>query len=72
MQFDGLLLRSWRRKRALTTSELAERSHVSTGTINRLEVGARQPQPATLRKLAAALAIDPAELFSSRENGDQR
>lgn len=57
-----LKLREWREKRAMTQDELAKASGVSRGTIIRLEAG-EQAHPPTVRKLAEALKIDPAELI---------
>lgn len=56
-----LRLREWREKRALTQDELAQKSGVSRGTIIRIERGA-EAFPPTVRKLAAALNVDPSEL----------
>ena len=67
MRFDGLLLRDWRRRRALTTVDLAARAGVSPVTVNQLETGRRLPRMSTLRKLAAALDVDPGAFFSDRE-----
>ncbi len=47
----------------LTQEQLAERSGVGITTINRIETGTvKDPHFSTLRKLAAALEVDPAEL----------
>lgn len=54
-------LREQRNKRALSQQELAERSGVSRTTIIKLEAG-RDAWPQTVRKLAAALHIKPADL----------
>ena len=55
-------LRELRRQRVLTLRELEERSGVAYNTIWHLENGKRGAQPRTLRKLAAALGVDPEEL----------
>ena len=47
--------------REITYSELAERARVSKGTIVRLEAG-NDAHPPTVRKLAEALGVDPAQL----------
>jgi transcriptional regulator with XRE-family HTH domain len=70
MRFDGLLLRDYRRRRALTTRELGARAGVSAVTVTMLENGHRQPHMSTLRKLADALGVDPEALFSDREEPD--
>ena len=52
-----------RRTHALTQEELAERSGVTRSTISRLEDGLQEARPSTLRKLAAALGVEPGELI---------
>ena len=63
-------LRELRRLRVLTLRELEEESGVSYNTIWRLENGYRQARPSTIRKLAAALEVDPAELIVAGEGND--
>ncbi len=63
-------LRELRRRRVLTLRELEEESGVSYNTIWRLENGYRQARPSTIRKLARALGVDPAELVTAGEGGD--
>jgi transcriptional regulator with XRE-family HTH domain len=60
-------LRELRRLRVLTLRELEEESGVSYNTIWRLENGYRQARPSTIRRLAAALGVEPAELVVARE-----
>jgi transcriptional regulator with XRE-family HTH domain len=55
-------LRELRQRRVLTLKELEERSGVAYNTIWRLENGRTGAQPRTLRKLAAALGVEPEEL----------
>lgn len=55
-------LKEWRQRRALALRDLAETSGVGVNTINRLERGHQSARPSTVRRLAAALGIDPAEL----------
>ncbi len=61
-------LRELRQRRVLTLHELEERSGVSYNTIWRLENGKTGAQPRTIRKLAAALGVEPEELI--RIEGD--
>lgn len=56
-------LKAWRRRRALALRDLAAQSGVGVNTINRLERGHQAARPSTVRRLAAALGIDPAELM---------
>ncbi len=63
-------LRELRRRRVLTLRELERESGVSYNTIWRLENGYRQARPSTIRKLATALGVDPAELVIAGEGGD--
>ena len=63
-------LRGLRQLRVLTLRELEEESGVSYNTIWRLENGYRQARPSTIRKLAAALGVAPAELVVAGEGED--
>ena len=65
-------LADWRRRRALAVRDLSARSGVGTSTINRLELGRQLARPSTVRKLAEALDIVPADLMApvSNEKGN--
>jgi transcriptional regulator with XRE-family HTH domain len=54
-------LRDVRHRLALSQEELAEASGVARSTIIKLEAG-RDAWPSTVRKLAAALGVKPADL----------
>ena len=56
-------LKELRKRRVLTTEELAERADVGRNTIYRLEHGKAGAQPRTIRKLAAALGVEPEDLI---------
>jgi transcriptional regulator with XRE-family HTH domain len=56
-------LRAWRQRRMLTQRELADAAGVDQGTIVRVERGGFTPRFSTLRKLAAALKIEPEALL---------
>ena len=58
----GDKLKRQRTRRALTQAELAERAGVTTATVARIERNEIEPRMPTLRKLAQALGVDPAEL----------
>ncbi len=64
VKIDGEKLREIRRSRFLTRDELAEMSGVARDHIGRLERGEipGESRMGTIRKLAAALEVDPAEL----------
>ena len=58
-------LRALRERRVLSLRDLAERAGVGYVTIWRIEAGATdQAQPRTLRALAEALGVEPAELVA--------
>jgi transcriptional regulator with XRE-family HTH domain len=46
----------------LTQYDLAARTGIAQPTINRIERGHTTPHASTIRKLAVALGIDPAQL----------
>jgi transcriptional regulator with XRE-family HTH domain len=59
----GDRLKRARRRAMLTQEQLADKSGVGVTTINRIEKGhVEDPHFSTLRKLAQALEVDPAEL----------
>ncbi len=55
-------LKRLRTLRALTQVELAQRAGVTPATVVRVERNQAEPHMSTLRKLAEALRVDPAEL----------
>jgi transcriptional regulator with XRE-family HTH domain len=59
-------LRELRQSRGLSQRELGKLAKVSAGTVYRLENQQRGAYPVTVKKLASALRISPAELV--REN----
>jgi transcriptional regulator with XRE-family HTH domain len=60
--YIGDRLRDLRKRALMTQRELAKRSGVGVTTIVRIERNQVEPHGATIRKLAAALEVDPAEL----------
>jgi len=56
-------LRLWRERRAMTQEELAKAAGLTRATLSRLEAGAENPYPTTVRKLAAALRVEPEHLM---------
>jgi transcriptional regulator with XRE-family HTH domain len=59
-------LREVREAKALSLAELADRSGLTKNTIYRLEHGAPEPYPSTIRKLAEALGVAPNDLRAPR------
>ncbi len=59
---DGEKLRQLREARFLSHRDLAKRASVSPTTILNLEANRVEAQRRTIRKLAQALEVDPAEL----------
>lgn len=62
----GERLREVRHERGLTQIELAADLDVSPGRVADWERGARDVRLATVRRLAAALSVDTAELVRDR------
>ncbi len=60
----GARLRREREARVWTQADLEKRSGVKIVTISRIESGRSEPQFGTLRKLAAALGLEPRWLIS--------
>ena len=58
----GKSLKRQRTLKALTQAQLAERAGVTTATVARIERDEIEPRMTTLRKLADALDVEPAEL----------
>jgi transcriptional regulator with XRE-family HTH domain len=63
VKIDGVKLKRLRERRFLTREDLAEKVKSHRDHIGRLERGeVDNPRMATIRKLAQALEVDPAEL----------
>ena len=60
-------LRELRQSRGLSQRELGQLARVSSGTVYRLEHGLRGAYPGTVRKLAAALEVTPADLVDRKD-----
>ena len=61
----GRLVAAHRRRRGLTQEKLAEAAEVSTDTIAKIETGVTGARFPIIQRLADALDIDPAELFTT-------
>jgi transcriptional regulator with XRE-family HTH domain len=68
MEVDGMKLRELRERRALSLRELSELSGVNYNAIWRIEVGRTGAQPRTVRRLAAALNVEPHELLKEGDD----
>jgi len=55
-------LKRQRIRKALTQEELARQAGLTTASVARIERNETEPRMSTLRKLAKALHLDPAEL----------
>jgi DNA-binding XRE family transcriptional regulator len=60
--YIGDRLRDLRKRALMSQRELAKRSGVGVTTVVRIERNQVEPQGGTIRKLAEALEVDPAEL----------
>lgn len=58
----GKNLKRLRERRLLTQAELGERAGVNRDQVSRIERDEVEPRFSTIRKLAGALGVDPAEL----------
>ncbi len=62
MEVNVQKLRELRQRRALSLRELSALSGVNYNSIWRIEAGRTGAQPRTVRRLAAALGVQPEEL----------
>jgi|tagenome__1003787_1003787.scaffolds.fasta_scaffold20186662_2 transcriptional regulator with XRE-family HTH domain len=62
-------LRAIRERAALSQRELAELAGITPVQVSRIERGDAEPYPATVRKLAAALKVQPADLMEPISRG---
>lgn len=63
-------LRATRERALLTQAELAERAGLQRVTVNRIETGATEARISTVRRLAAALGVDPGALMAPMGEDD--
>ena len=59
----GEKVREIRKRRLLTQEQLADKAGVGVNTIIRIERNQVEPHSRTIRKLAAALGVSPADLI---------
>ncbi len=62
----GERLKQLRRERLLTQRQLAARADIALSTIVNIEKSHTEPRFETIRKLAAALEVDPQELVRGK------
>lgn len=60
-------LREEREAQLMTQEELSKRSGVGESTLSRIESGRQLPRFSTIKKLAAALGLDPRKLIVKEE-----
>ncbi|MDQ3692781.1 MAG: helix-turn-helix domain-containing protein [Chloroflexota bacterium] len=60
-------LRALRIARALSQRDLAERAGVTQKTVLDLELGRQEPRLRTIRRIATAFGVEPAEIDEFRE-----
>jgi len=65
--YIGDNLKRLRTLRALTQVELAEKAGITQSTVVLIERNKSEPHMSTLRKLAEALRVDPAELVKGEQ-----
>jgi transcriptional regulator with XRE-family HTH domain len=66
--YVGDNVRELRTLSALTQEELADRAGITATALSRIERNEAEPRPSTLRKLAAALGVEPRELIKRNNN----
>src|SRR5947209_6888348 len=64
----GRRVRKLRKQKGLTQKELATKAGLAERTIQWLEAGKTEPQPANLRSLAEALGVEVAELQAADQD----
>jgi transcriptional regulator with XRE-family HTH domain len=64
---SGDRVRMLRGHQGLTQTDLASKAGISPTTIATMETGERRVRPATVRRIARALGVSPAELFDADE-----
>lgn len=60
----GQSVRYWRKKRGMSQEELAERAQLHPTYVSGIETGCRNPTVKIIGRIAEALGVEPAALFS--------
>jgi len=63
VKIDPEKVKRLREERVLSQRDLAKRARISQGTVWRIENGFAEVHPRTIRRLAAALDVEPGELM---------
>ena len=63
----GERIQAARERKVYARSELAKLAGLSYMGLYRIETGMRQPRPSTIRKIAAALGVDPITLVNEKD-----
>ena len=66
--YVGDNLRELRTLNALTQEELAGKAGITATALSRIERNEAEPRPSTLRKLAAALGVEPRHLVKGSDD----
>src|SRR5215218_5288998 len=61
-------VRYFRKLRGMTQAELAKAAGTTQYTVSEIELAHREPHPATLRKLAAALGVRVADFYGESDS----
>ncbi len=61
----GQRIREARERAVLEQTELAQLAGIARVTLWEIEHGRRRPRPPTIRKIAAALGVNPSDLLDS-------
>jgi transcriptional regulator with XRE-family HTH domain len=67
MEIDMQKLKRFRQERVLSQRELAREAGLAQGTVWRIENGFPGVRPATIRKLAGVLGVEPKELVKGQK-----
>ncbi|MGO7835610.1 helix-turn-helix domain-containing protein [Rhizobium johnstonii] len=64
----GRMVAAHRRLRGMTQEALAAKAEISTDMVSKIEIGATGARFPNIEKIAAALEVDPADLFTTERH----
>ena len=67
----GMMVAAHRRRLSITQDELAQRADISVDMVSKLETGASGARFPVIERLAAALEVHPAELFTAEMSAER-